>query len=408
MAAAVRLARDAGLGVGVLATGHGTTRPVDGGVLVNTSRMRGVEVDVTGRRARVLAGDLWSDVVAAAAPHGLTGLPGSSPHVGVVGFSLGGGFGWLGRRFGLAAHSVTRAELVTAEGVVTADPQETPELFWGLRGGTDNFGIVTSLELALHPVAEVYGGNLYYPLERAREVLEVYAEWSHDAPPELTSAVTFRSFPPLPALPAVLRGRRFVAIRGAWCGDLCEGARVVDRARLALGPAAVDTFAPMPVSALPSISMDPVAPLGAVGRAELVGTLSAELIDVLVGLAGPGSGSPLVMLELRQLGGAISGRADELSPMARTGAAYTLNAIGLTPDPAHAHVVRRHLDLLGRELEGHVTGETYLNFLDLEGATPERVRAAYSADDWARLVALKDRYDPDNLFRFNRNIPPSE
>ena len=356
VAAAVRLARDAGLGVGVMATGHGSTRPVDGGVLVNTSRMRGVEVDVPARRARVRAGDLWTDVVAAAAPHGLTGLPGSSPHVGVVGFSLGGGFGWLGRRFGLAGHSVARAEVVTAEGVVTADPLENPELFWGIRGGTDNFGIVTSLEIELHPVAEVYGGNLYYPLDRARDVLEVYAGWSEGAPPELTSAATFRAFPPLPAVPAELRGQRFVAIRGAWCGDLGEGARFVERARLALGPAAVDTFAPMPVSALPSISMDPVAPLGAVGRTELVPALSADLVEVLVELAGHESGSPLVMLELRQLGGALTGRADELSPLARTDAAYALNAIGLTSDPTQAQVVRRHLDLLARALEGPCHG----------------------------------------------------
>ncbi len=145
--------------------------------------------------------------VEAAAVHGLAGLPGSSTTVGVVGYTLGGGFGWLGRRYGLAAHSVLRAEVVTADGqLVTASPDEHPDLFWGLKGGTGNLGIVTALEFALHPVRQVYGGNLYYPLDRAADVLGFFAQWSRSAPPELTSAVTFRTFPPLPTVPEPLRG----------------------------------------------------------------------------------------------------------------------------------------------------------------------------------------------------------
>ena len=163
-----RSRRTAGLGVGVLATGHGTGTPCDGGLLINTSRMRGVRVDPAARVARVEAGAVWEDVVEAAAAHGLAGLPGSSTTVGVVGYTLGGGFGWLGRRYGLAAHSITRAEVVTADGeFVTASPDEHPDLFWGLQGGTGNLGIVTAWSSALHPVRQVYGGNLYYPLERA-------------------------------------------------------------------------------------------------------------------------------------------------------------------------------------------------------------------------------------------------
>ena len=199
---AVRFAQTSELGVGVLATGHGTGQPCNGGLLINTSRMRGVRVDTSARVARVEAGAIWEDVVEAAATHGLVGLPGSSMTVGVVGYTLGGGFGWLGRRYGLAAHSITKAEVVTADGeFVTASPNEHPDLFWGLQGGTGNLGIVTSLEFSLHPVREVYGGNLYYPLERARDVLQFYAEWSRSAPDELTAAATFRTFPPLPSVP---------------------------------------------------------------------------------------------------------------------------------------------------------------------------------------------------------------
>ena len=171
---AVEFARTAGLGVGVLATGHGTGTPCDGGLLINTSRMRSVQVDPDARVARVEAGAVWDDVIEAAAVHGLTGLPGSSTRVGVVGYTLGGGFGWLGRRYGLAVHSVLRAEVVTADGrLITASPDDHPDLFWGLKGGTGNLGIVTALEFALHPVRQIYGGNLYYPLDRAADLLEV-------------------------------------------------------------------------------------------------------------------------------------------------------------------------------------------------------------------------------------------
>jgi uncharacterized protein YbjT (DUF2867 family)/FAD/FMN-containing dehydrogenase len=402
----VRFARSAGLGVGVLATGHGTGLPCADGLLINTSRMRRVRVDPVARIARVAAGVVWNDVVPAAAAHGLVGLPGSSTTVGVVGYTLGGGFGWLGRRYGLAAHTITSADLVMADGErITASRDEHQELFWGLQGGTGNLGIVTALEFALHPVSEVYGGNLYYPLPRARDVLEFFAEWSRSTPSELTAAATFRSFPPLPAVPEPLRGRSFIAVRGCYSGELAAGRALVNQARAALGPAAVDTFAAMPAAALAGISLDPVDPLGAISHSELIRDLTPETIDALVEVAGPQSGSPLVMVELRQLGGALAGSAGALSPMAHTAAGFSLNAIGVTNTPQQAAAVRTQLARVATVLGPHCTGETYLNFLDLDGATPQRIRSAYSAADWSRLTRLKARYDPDNVFRFNRNIP---
>ena len=404
---AVRYARREGLGVGMLATGHGTGVPGDG-LLVNTSRMRAVRVDPVTRVARVDAGALWTDVIDAAAVHGLAGLPGSSAMVGVVGYTLGGGFGWLGRRYGLAAHSVTRAEVVTADGeLITADAGENADLFWGLKGGTGNLGIVTSLEFALHPVRDVYAGNLYYPLDRARDLLQFFDEWSRSAPPELTSAATFRTFPPLPAVPEPLRGKSLVAVRGCYCGDIADGRALIQQARAVLGPAAVDTFAVMPAAGLAAISMDPVDPLGAMSHCELLPTITPDVIDALVDLAGPESGSPLVMLEVRQLGGALPGPATALSPMAHTQAGFSVNAIGITPTPERAAAVEAHLARIEKRIGALATGDTYVNFLDLEGATEKRVRAAYSAADWCRLVGLKDRYDPSNLFRFNRSIPGS-
>ena len=181
----------------------------------------------------------------------------------MVGYTLGGGFGWLGRRYGLAVHSVLRAEVVTADGrLVAASPDEHPDLFWGITGGTGNLGIVTALEFALHPVRQVYGGNLFYPLERAADVLGFFAHWSRSAPPELTSAVTFRTFPPLPTVPEPLRGSKLVALRGCFCGDPADGQALIDQARAALGGAKIDTFADMPAAALATISMDPPDRLG--------------------------------------------------------------------------------------------------------------------------------------------------
>ena len=203
---------------------------------------------------------------------------------------MGGGFGWLGRKYGLSAGSVTAAEVATAEvELVMASADENADLFWGLKGGGGNFGIVTSLELALHPVEEVYGGNLFYPLDRAREVLELYAFWNRMLPDEMASAVTFRNFPPLPTVPEPLRGGSFIAVRGCYCGDdLEEGQRLTKPVRHALGEPAMDTFAVMPVASTDLISMDPVDPIGAYGHSEMLRDLSPATIDTLVGLAGVG------------------------------------------------------------------------------------------------------------------------
>src|SRR3712207_5085281 len=205
--AAVRLARDEGLGVGVMATGHGVASACDGGVLINTSRMRGVRVDPEAQSARVEAGALWRDVMPEAQAFGLAGLSGSSSGVGVVGYTLGGGFGWLGRKYGFNADSVREADVVTADGeLLRVSAYEHPDLFWGLKGGGGNFGVVTSLEFALYPLTTVFGGNLFYSLERAPEVLDLYSRWVETLPDEMTTAIAFMNFPPMPELPEPLRG----------------------------------------------------------------------------------------------------------------------------------------------------------------------------------------------------------
>ena len=407
--AAVRLARDEGLGVGVMATGHGVAAPADGGVLINTSRMRGVHVDPETRTARVEAGAKWADLVPEATAHGLAGLQGSTSHVGVVGYTMGGGFGWLGRRYGFAADSVKEADVVTADGeLIRANAHENADLFWALKGGGGNFGVVTSLEFALYPITHVFGGNLFYPVERAEEVLELYSRWAKELPEEVTSAVTFLNVPPIPDVPEPLRGRSVIAVRFCYTGEnLAEKGEEMLAPWREFGEPVMDTFGVMPYEAMDMISMDPVDPLGAYGHTEMVRDLSEEARRTLVDLAGADSDTPLLLLELRQLGGALSRPPADLNPMGRSDAAYVMNGIGATFTPEMAQAVQAYLAHVAEAIKPHATGATYVNFMELDGASPERVKAAYSAEDWGRLVELKDRRDPGNLFRFNRNIPPS-
>ncbi|HET7270042.1 MAG TPA: FAD-binding oxidoreductase, partial [Rubrobacter sp.] len=329
---AVRFAREGGMGVGVMATGHGVGKACDGGVLINTSRMRGVRVDPVARTARVEAGALWNDVIPEAQAHGLAGLVGSSSHVGVVGYTMGGGFGWLGRKYGLNAAGVREADVVTAEGkLLRVSANEHEDLFWGLKGGGGNFGIVTSLVFDLHPLTSVYGGNVFYPVEKADEVLARYASWSADLSDETTTGIAFLNIPPLPFVPEPLRGKSVITVRGCYCGESPEAGEEVFRpVREGLGEPIMDTFGVMPYAAMDAISMDPVDPMGAVQYSELLQDLTPEAIDTLIEVAGEGSGSPLIMLELRQLGGALWGKPEDLNLMGSGDSKFIMNGIGAT------------------------------------------------------------------------------
>jgi hypothetical protein len=408
--AAVRFARDTGMGVGVMATGHGVGVPCDGGVLINTSNMRSVRVDPASRTARVEAGALWTDVIHESQPHGFAGLMGSTSHVGVVGYTMGGGFGWLGRKYGFNAASIRQADVVTADGeLVRVSADENEDLFWGLGGGGGNFGIVTSLKFDLYPVGTLYGGDLIYPVEKAKEVLEVFTRWSKYLPDEWTTGVAFLNVPPLPAVPEPLRGKSVIALRGCYCGENPEdGEQLLRPVREELGETIMDTFGPMPFAAMDAISMDPVDPMGARQHSEMLGELSPEAIETLVEVAGADSGSPLIILELRQLGGALARTADRLSTMGMGESSFIMNGIGPAFTPEMAEGILAYLARVAEATRPFQTGDTYVNFMELEGASPERVKAAYAPEDYERLVALKDRYDPQNLFRFNRNISPSQ
>jgi hypothetical protein len=223
-----------------------------------------------------------------------------------------------------------QADIVTADGeLVRASAEEHPELFWGLGGGGGNFGTVTLLEFALYPVGMLYGGDIFYPMERAAEVLDAYARWSVDLPDEWSTGVAFLNIPPLPALPETLRGKSVIALRGCYCGEKPEdGEDSLRPVREELGEPIMDTFGPMPFAAMDSISMDPVDPMGARQHSEMLGELSPGAIETLVEVAGAGSGSPLIVLELRQLGGALAHTADRLSTMGKGDSRFIMNGVG--------------------------------------------------------------------------------
>ncbi|MDQ3926830.1 MAG: FAD-binding oxidoreductase [Actinomycetota bacterium] len=407
--AAVRLARRRSLGVGVMATGHGAASLPHGGVLINTSRMKGVQIDPVAQTARVEPGVKWKDVIPEAQKFGLAGLLGSTSDVSVTGYTTGGGFAWLGRKYGFNADSVIEAELVTADGeLLRVSSEENADLFYGIKGGGGNFGIVTSLEFALYPISHVYGGNIYYPIERAPEVLEHYARWIETLPDEMTTAVVFLNFPPIPEMPPYLRGRSFIAVRGAYSGETPEAGKELMRPWYeGFGEPDVGDMRVIPYAAMDAISMDPVDPIAADVHVERLGELSPEAIAALVEVAGADSGMPSEVLEIRQLGGALGREPTRPSAIGHRDSRFIMTGIGATPTPEVADRVRAHHARVAEVMRPFATGATYVNFLDLERATPERVRAAYSPEVWERLVTLKERYDPDNLFRFGRNIPPS-
>ena len=401
VAAAVRFARTHGLRVAPQGTGHNAAPlgSLEGTLLLRTHRMRGVEVDPAARRARVEAGALWMDVAPVAAEHGLAALAGSSPDVGVVGYSLGGGIGWLAREHGMATNSILAAEIVTADGRhVRTDADHDPELFWALRGGGGNFGVVTALEFRLYPVATVYAGMLAWPVERGAEIMKAWARWAADAPREVTTSIRLISIPPMPEIPEIVRGKSFVMIDGAVNGDEAQGAAAIAALR-ELGPE-LDTFGVIPAAALQHIHMDPEHPVPALSDHTMVSGLDDAAIDRLVEAAAIGTGSPLMFVELRQLGGALAEAADGAGALASLAGDYAYFAIGVPIDPAVGAAIEAHLPLVRAVLAGHETGRAYANFSE----RPSDLSRMFDDVTYHRLAAVKDRFDPQDVFQANQPV----
>ena len=399
--AVVRWARSRGLRVAPQGTGHNAAAmgSLAHAVLVKTERMRGVEIDPDARTARVEAGVLWAEVSEAAAEHGLAALAGSSPDVGVVGYSLGGGISWLGRRYGLAANSVTAVELVNAEGeIVRADHENESELFWALRGGGGSFGVVTALEFQLYPIAEVYAGVLFFPIERGAEVLRAWSRWAEDVPDEVTSVGRFLQFPPIPEIPEPLRGGSFVVVEATSLLDESATDELLAPLR-ELGPA-MDTFATIPVERLSSLHMDPEHPVPGAGDGMLLRGFPEEAVDAIVAAAGADSGSPLLSVEVRHLGGALGRMQPGHGALATIEAQFAMFAVGISMTPAMGAVMKAHIEVVQAALASWDAGRDYLNFTERR----ERGERFFGSATYRRLQTVKGKVDPDDVFRSNHPV----
>ena len=400
VAATIAAARAAGLRVAPQGTGHGAGAlgPLDGTLLLRTTRLDAVAVDAERRSARVGAGAIWRPVVEQAAAHGLSALHGSSPTVGIAGYTLGGGLGWQSRLHGLASESVTAIELVTADGRARrVDADREPELFWALRGGGGGFGVVTALEFDLHPLPHAFGGGLFWPGDLAREVLSAYADWAPALPETASTTVRLLRVPPLPTVPEALRGRTLVDV-GIVVADREEVGRELVAPLLAgLPRPLIDRLAPLAPAALAQVHGDPEEPVPGLGHHTLLDALPAEAIAALLEVAGPASGSPLLSVELRALGGAIGRRTERTGAGGALDAAYALYAIGVPFTPAGDDLraaVEQRLEAVVAAMEPWKAASGFLNFADRPGGDSA---AIYDADTHGRLLAVKRAVDPEGL-----------
>jgi FAD/FMN-containing dehydrogenase len=401
--AAIDYARYHGLRVAPQATGHNAAPlgTLHDALLVDVRNLQELSVDPEARRVRVGAGVKWESVEPLLAEHGLAALHGSSPDVGVAGYSLGGGMGWLARSHGLQANSVTAIELVTADGVERrVDAENEPDLFWALRGGNGNFGVVTAIEFAVYPLAELYAGALFYPFERASEVLHAWAEMTPAMPDEMMLWAKLMQFPDMPDIPEPFRGNAFTIAFAAFTGDEAEGRELLRPLR-ELGPE-IDTVAVVPPAALGDLAMDPADPLPFVSTTSLMSELPAAAVDAILAAVGPDSGSPLTMVEFRQMGGALGRRAPGAGARATLPGEFVMLGLSAVMDEEMAATARSYLDALDRAVAPYRSGD-YPNFVEEQTDTS----AFFDAETWARLRQVKALYDPSDMFKGNHHIPPA-
>jgi FAD/FMN-containing dehydrogenase len=404
---AVKFAKDNNLLVAVRGGGHSLPglSVCDGGLVIDLSLMKGIRVDPESRTVRAQAGVLLGELDRETQAFGLAVPSGIVTHTGISGLTLGGGIGWLMRKYGLTIDQLLSVDLITANGdFVKASASENPDLFWGVRGGGGNFGIVTEFEFRLNPVGPmVVAGPIFWPMEEAPKVLRFYREWIAEAPDELMTIVTLRKAPPLPFVPKELHGKLVVGVTCCYAGPLEEGEKVVKPLK-DFGSPVLDMCAPIPFLTHQAM-FDPSYPHGRwyYTRACDVAQLTDEAIDITVDHVLR-INSPFTALTLWQRGGAVARVGEDETAFGGRSAGHTYYINGATEGPEGFDEERQWARNFWSELEPYHTS-VYVNFLMQEGE--ERIRQAYGTRKYDRLKALKRRYDPDNLFRLNQNIRPA-
>ena len=402
----VRFARDQELLVAVRGGGHNVAGSAlcDGGLVIDLSPMRGVHVDPIGRRARAQPGLTLGDLDHETQAFGLAVPAGIVSTTGIAGLTLGGGFGWISPRFGLTCDNLLSADVVTADGeLVTASEEQNPELFWGIRGGGGNFGIVTSFEYQMHSIGPtVLAGLVVHPMSKARELLRFYLDFLARAPRELGTVFALRIAPPAPFLPVEMHGKPMAGIFVCYAGPVEEGERVLRPLRL-FGTPVADVISPKLFTTHQAM-LDPMQPPGRnyYWKSDDLAVLSDGAIDTIVAHSEAIT-SPHTIVAMFQLGGAVAGVAEDATAYSHRKAAHALNCnASWTEGDSGPHIqwARDFSAAMQPYSEG-----VYVNFLGDEGA--DRIKAAYDPQKYERLVVLKNQYDPTNFFRVNQNIPPA-
>jgi hypothetical protein len=404
--AAVRFVRRTGMPVAVRGGGHSFPglSVCDGGVVIDLGPMKGIRVDPEARTARAQAGVLIGELDRETQEFGLAVPAGIVTHTGLAGLTLGGGIGWLQRKHGLTIDNLVSVDLITAEGeLVSASGRENPDLFWGVRGGGGNFGVVTEFEFRAQPVGPVVlAGPIFWPMEDSPRLMRFYREWIAEAPDELMTLVIHRKAPPLEFVPEDLRGKPVVAVVCCYAGPVEEGERCI-RSLRGFGSPVLDLCEPKPFTDHQAM-FDPTFPHGRwyYFRACDVAALTDEVIDITAEHSMR-IDSPLTAFPIWQMGGAVARVGEDDTAFNGRSAGHTFNISGITETADGFDREREWARGLWSALEPHHT-TTYVNFLMDEGE--ERIREAYGAEKYDRLKALKRKYDPDNVFRLNQNIAP--
>ena len=403
--AVINHARANGLGVAAQGPGHGagSRGPLEGSILIRNDRMKGIEIDPEDRTGRYEAGVLWMEANPVANEHGLANLSGSAPDIGIVGYTTGGGFGWIARQHGLACNSVRAFEVVTADGEKRrVDADNDPDLFWAMRGGGGSFAVVTAIEYDLVELPKVFAGSAIYPAdERSSEIMHRYFEWAAKAPDSVTSIARFLQLPPLPQIPEPLQNRPLITLGACYAGPESEGAELVAELR-EMGEPVMDTFEEMQPKGLPAVHMEPDEPVPGFVDSVSVGECPKEAIEAWIEASGPKSGSPLLSSELRQCGGALASPADSGGVLSHLDAEFVWAGIGLSMTPEMGEAINNHLDASMKALEPWSTESGYFNFCD----RARGIEKIFSAETLERLREVKREYDPDGLIAGNHNISP--
>ena len=396
--AAVRYAVVNSLPLSIVATGHGIAEAVTSGMVITTKRLKQISIDPDSRLGTIGAGTTWSDVLPVAAEHGLTAIAGSSPFVGTIGYTLGGGAGPLIRSHGFTSDWVRAFTIVLASGeAVTASADENPHLYWALRGGKGGFGVVTDMTIELLPLPTIYAGDLYFDEPDIETALRGWAEWTSTAPDDVSTSVALTHYPPSDEVPAPFRGKHIMALRFAYPGNAGDGSRIADGLR-SVAPVYLDQLGELSTVDVGRIHNDPEGPGESWNGGRLLTSIDQEFVGELLEHVGAGKQTDFVSVEVRQFGGRAAIDVPEGSAVGGRSGAYNLFTVAADPS-TFAQKVPAQFDALLSDLSPWASDQSNINFT-VDIRTDEQFRRNWEPETFERLRAVREEYDPGHVFAY--------